>query len=188
MPFEIEYVLDELAEDPRKDFDHMCKLIMIHKRYTLGDDHDYNPGLFDSWDALEKHIIQQENVVAILPVYMYDHSGITISVTPFGCPWDSGQVGFCYIARETIRKEYPAWKRITSNRIQQMKKWIQGDVAEYDAYLTGNVWGYVIKDSKTGEEQDSCFGYYGRKFCEQAAQESLTNLLHHKLEDTILNT
>jgi hypothetical protein len=32
----------------------------------------------------------------ILPVYMLDHSGVSISVRPFGDPWDSGLAGCIY--------------------------------------------------------------------------------------------
>lgn len=38
-----------------------------------------------------------------------------------------------------------------------------GEVAEYDQYLTGDVWGYVVGD-------DSCWGFYGREYCEQEAK------------------
>lgn len=41
----------------------------------------------------------------ILPLYLYDHGGITISTRPFSCPWDSGQVGYIYASKDKFRKE-----------------------------------------------------------------------------------
>ena len=35
--------------------------------------------------------------VAILPLYLYDHSGLTMSTNDFGDRWDSGCVGFIYM-------------------------------------------------------------------------------------------
>ena len=36
----------------------------------------------------------------MLPLYLYDHSGITMNTTGFSCPWDSGQVGWIYAFKE----------------------------------------------------------------------------------------
>ena len=79
--------------------------------------------MFQSWNELENHLIKK-NAFIVLPIYMYDHSGITISVNPFSCPWDSGQIGFIYISKEKARKEYSK-KRLTAKfkkQISEIKK------------------------------------------------------------------
>lgn len=43
--------------------------------------------------------------VAILPLYLYDHSGLTMSTNDFGDRWDSGCVGFIYMEKDTAMKE-----------------------------------------------------------------------------------
>ncbi|SHF15500.1 hypothetical protein SAMN02745133_01946 [Desulforamulus putei DSM 12395] len=48
-------------------------------------------------------VIEQKFI--ILPLYLYDHSGITMNTTGFSCPWDSGQVGWIYCSKERFRKE-----------------------------------------------------------------------------------
>lgn len=41
-----------------------------------------------------------------LPLYLYDHSGITMSTTTFSCPWDSGRVGMIFCSHEEAVKEW----------------------------------------------------------------------------------
>ncbi|SNS23209.1 hypothetical protein SAMN05446037_1006135 [Anaerovirgula multivorans] len=41
----------------------------------------------------------------ILPLYLYDHSGITMSSSPFSCQWDSVQVGWIFCTKERFREE-----------------------------------------------------------------------------------
>ena len=119
---------------------------------------------------IEKAI--DDNIAVMLPLYLYDHGGITMRTTGFSCPWDSGQVGFIYATKETLRKEYSV-KRVTKATIKRAEKCLKGEVETYDDYLTGNVWGYDIEI--TGSEtcptcghtahptdfEDSCWGFYG---------------------------
>ena len=41
----------------------------------------------------------------LLPLYLYDHSGITMNTTGFSCSWDSGQVGFIYASKARFKEE-----------------------------------------------------------------------------------
>ena len=52
----------------------------------------------------------ESNKVAILPLWLYDHSGPALSTASFlgraqHTEWDSGQVGFIYMAKDTAIKE-----------------------------------------------------------------------------------
>ncbi len=54
----------------------------------------------DLWNlvhGLDKHVI--------LPLYLYDHGGITMSTGPFSCRWDSGQVGWIYAEKKKFIEE-----------------------------------------------------------------------------------
>ena len=42
---------------------------------------------------------------------------------------------------------------------------------QYRQWANGDVWGYIIEDS-SGDEIDSCWGFYGDEYCLQAAKES----------------
>ncbi len=149
---------DEDAPNPRKEFDHLGTMVCFHRRYNLGDEHEFrNPDEFMEFLEEEKPIC--------LPLYLYDHSGITISTgnerfracDPQG--WDWGMLGYIYVTKENVRKEYNA-KRVSRKVLDKVTKLLQSEVEEYDHFLTGNVYGYEI----TWIEEhviDSCWGFLG---------------------------
>jgi hypothetical protein len=121
---------------------------------------DNGEGLYDREDItneqiktlLEKHYI-------MLPLYLYDHSGITISTGRFSCPWDSGQVGFVYMSAEYAKKE---WINITDEKAlrEKAEEIMRCEVRIYDDYLTGSVYGYNTTDWD-GNDIGSCWGFFG---------------------------
>ena len=113
---------------------------------------------------LEKHYI-------ILPLFVYEHGGITMNTSGFSCPWDSGQVGFIYVSVAEAKKEY-GWNRLTSKRRKQIESYLRQEVETYDKYLTGDVWGYVIYEEED-DPIESCWGFYGYDECEREAIEML---------------
>ena len=153
---------DEDAPNPRKEFDHLGTMVCFHRRYNLGDRHEFrDPDEFRDFLKEEKPIC--------LPLYLYDHRGITISTRsekfracdPHG--WDWGMLGYIYVTKEEVRKEYNV-KRVSRKVLDKVTKLLQSEVEEYDHYLTGNVYGYEItKDGKpqAGEVIDSCWGFFG---------------------------
>jgi hypothetical protein len=165
--YTIRVELDTNPRSPRED-DNITKMICFHKRYDLGDKHDYKHDDYNSWEEMEKAIIKAEKPAIIKPLYMYDHSGITIKTSPFSCPWDSGQIGFVLITKEQAKKEF-AYKRITKKAIEQLDKNLEGEVKDYDAYVRGDIWGYIIE--KDGEHVDSCWGFIGdADYCMKEAE------------------
>ena len=97
-----------------------------------------------------------------LPIYLYDHSGITINTTGYNHLgmhgyFDSGQVGYIYASKDAIRKEY-GWKNITEKRRPKILEYLEGEVKEFNQYLTGEVYGYVIDDI------DSCCNFYDYEY------------------------
>jgi hypothetical protein len=159
--FTVEIHQDESPEDPR-NWDNLGTMVCFHKQYTLGDEHNF------SVDSFHEYINQNGNDIAvILPIYMYDHSGIGISTSntqyPFNCPWDSGQVGYIYVTKEKIRKEFirndSSVKRITKKIVDRARAVLQSEVETYNSFVSGEVYGYVVKD-RTGEIIHSCWGFY----------------------------
>ena len=134
---------------PRDQGDELGIMVCFHRKYALGDKHEFaNP------DELHE-FLKSKDVVAYLPLYLYDHSGITMSTTPFSCKWDSGQVGYIYTTKE--RMKYLGLEDYTEAKVKEM---LENEVAEYDAHLTGEVYLFQVKD-KDDEILDSCGGYIG---------------------------
>jgi hypothetical protein len=154
----LEILVDNHPENPR-NWDNMGTMVCFHRRYDLGDEHNYDHNDYSGWGEMEGAIIKNEKTAVILPLYLYDHSGITISTSPFSCQWDSGQIGFIFISKEKLKKEYGV-KRVTNDLIKKAEKCLLGEVETYDQYLTGEVYGYRVIDEE-GNEVDSCWGYYG---------------------------
>jgi hypothetical protein len=150
--------------NPRTEWDNFGIIAYKHRNYILGEEEINDPddflaglaGLEPDKDNLMERA-QKKNV--ILPVYLYDHSGITISCRPFSCPWDSGQVGYIYATYEQIRKEYNV-KHVTTKVIEKVKNRLRSEIETFDNYLTGEVYGFTVED-EDGEMVDSCSGYYG---------------------------
>lgn len=93
----------------------------------------------------------------VLPVYMYEHSGITLSTSPFSCQWDSGLLGIIYVSRKKVEEVF-GWKRITKERRKEIEGYLENEIKTYDQYVTGEIFGFVIEED--GDEQDSCWGFY----------------------------
>ena len=154
----LEVTQDEYPNNPRHD-DNLSTMICFHGRYSLGDKHTYKHQDYSGWAEMEKAIIKNEKPAIILPLYLYDHSGITISTTPFSCKWDSGQIGFVFISKDKVKNDYGV-KRVTKKEIEKVTKVLLAELETYDLYMRGEVYGYTLIN-ENGEIEDSCFGYYG---------------------------
>lgn len=161
-------------DDPRGEYDHFGTMVCFHKRYTLGDKHGM---------TVEEatHLERDKNVVS-LPLYLYDHSGITMAVTPFSCPWDSGKVGFIYVTKNEIRSLFNV-KRVTKKLVNEVLDILRQEVTEYDQYLTGDVWCIIEKDTQ-GNVVDSLGQLYGSKYARKEKDEWVARLfakqvVHH---------
>ena len=112
--YEARYLISDTdPTDPRSD-DNIGIMVCFHKRYTLGDKTDLTSDQFGGWAELEAYLKKELKAVVILPLYLYDHSGISIHTFKHGqhYSWDGGQVGFIYTTKEKMKKEGMAKKQI----------------------------------------------------------------------------
>lgn len=136
----------------------------INKKYNIINT-DYYDSLNDKQIEIVWVWIEQNLVYA--PLYMYEHSIIRIKIGSFygvGLPqgharFDSGQIGFIYVDREAIKKEYRV-KKITKKVKEKVRQILEGEVKTYDNYISGQVYGYMIED-KDGNEFGGVWGFYG---------------------------
>lgn len=150
--YDIEIVPDIDPDNPR-NWDNAGTMVYWHNRYKLGDEMPKTSP--DAWYEEHKNDI-------LLPLYIYEHSGITMGVNgdiyPYNDRWDAGQVGWIYITRENAVKEWG--KKYCTKKVEEhARSYLMGEVANFDNYLRGNVYGYVIKNEE-GEIIDSLWGYY----------------------------
>lgn len=159
--YKIELIQDEDAENPRTEWDNLGTIGHWHRRYVMGEvdlRHD-----FIAREGIEEFIATLEKQGAVvLPISMLDHSGITIWVgnKPHwsdSAGWDSGQVGYIWAEAKKIRNEYMV-KRITKKIREKVEAVLKSEVATFNAYLNGDVVGYVV--TKDEEEIDSCWGFF----------------------------
>jgi len=164
---------DETPFNPREDSDfYVGKMVCFHKRYSLPNEINdvrlKDPDNFGGWDDVFKYIKRVYKPKAILPIYMYDHGGITLQTTPFACPWDSGSVGFIFTDNNAIDKAFGK-KRATKAVLEAC---LRAEVDEYDMFVRGEVYGYGVVREKVcsacghteienADPYDSCWGFYG---------------------------
>lgn len=170
---------DENPWDPREEGEPIDHMVCWHRNYRLGDDHNYaepRDFLMDLCDQLGIRYRENAPIATLLrklrpkaeliPLWLYDHSGITIraaSANPFMDNWDSGQVGWIYMTRDEVPATDPSsrrWRR-------RADEFMQDSVEIYDMYLRGDVYGYTLYSEETAEDgetvmrKDSCWGFYG---------------------------
>jgi hypothetical protein len=192
---------DDNCDSPRTDRDNLGTMICWHRRCSMGDatigDAYGHPvkgvPFFETAQRLADYVSGHsryktmdgyDEVLCYLPVYLYEHSGQTVRTTPFGDPWDSGQVGFIFVTKAKVREEWKV-KRISPKLRKLVMNNLEGEVKDYDRWLTGDIWGYKIygplpdgfdedkDDIEEYEQDDACWGFYGQEYCLQEAKSAV---------------
>ena len=158
-------IFDDLNPCSPREFDNLGTMVCFHRRYDLRDETELKSSDFSSWEELESYLYKEEDALIAIPVFMYDHSGLWINTTGFSCPWDSGQVGYIYISKEKVRREYSC-KRISKKLKKMIREMLCSEVDLYNDYLCGNVYGFTLTDKENAEEIDSSCGFYGTDYIE----------------------
>ncbi len=164
-------VLDSDPIDPRENGGSFGRILTLAPRRSIASDETRPHG--------EEHAEEiMEGAAVRLPIYMFSHSGDTIATKPFGCRWDSGQVGWVYCTPEDLKREGFTVERAT--------EFIQNEIATQDHYIRGNVYGCRILDDD-GEEINACWGFYGDDHTASGlleyAQQYLPGITADKLEE-----
>ena len=173
--YELKYLTYDPEPDDPRNWDNLGKMVCFHQRYTLGDKTDYNLNNYDSWEELAEAIKEEENPAIMLPLYLYDHSGLRMKVGSFQgllpqghAEFDSGQIGFIYVTKEDLKKEGLTTKKA--------KNILQGEVSTYDQYLIGDVYS-IVKETYDKEknqiDHDSVGSYFGYEYAENALETDI---------------
>lgn len=163
---------DEFPEDPRS-WDNLGTMLCCHRDYQLGDcnsnreteeqlaeicrkygksDEEIDEMTF----AEEVQFILDQDDVCGLPLYITDHSGISMQTYRFDA-WDSSFVGLIFVEKDfylaqMCLKDEEDWKA-------KAKKTLESEIETYSDYLKGNVYQWtlyepvvVIRQSMDGKE------------------------------------
>jgi hypothetical protein len=146
-------------------------MVCCHKRYGLGDvmmrtatavlEHiaqelkiDYDDTA-DDWEDADLYALIEQRAV-ILPLFLFDHSGLSMSTSRPACPWDSGQVGYI-------------WARLEDATAATL----QAEVEVYSLYLQGDVYRYLVLDEDGTTILEENAGIFGEAEAEAQGQECL---------------
>ena len=175
--FSIRLETDEDSENPR-EWDTLGTIFYRYKGHTLGDieipksyfsdklgDTVYINSLEEAGEWIEE--IYGEQVI-VLPVSVYEHGGILLSVGAKTDVWDSSDIGFICVSKDKAIKEYG---EITEEVKETIKRVLKGEIETFNQWINGLVCGYIIEKSETCEKcghveekhLDSCWGFYDEK-------------------------
>jgi hypothetical protein len=165
----VKIAVDPEPLNPREEQDNFGHMRCWHRRYSLGDN-----STMSVEEGAELVAQVRKNGGIVLPLFLVVHSGIAMragSAEFRACDsagWDWGQVGFIYCDKDDIRKNWGV-KRVTKKLLKQAEELLEAEVGEYDSYLTGECYGFII-ESPDGEDLESCWGFLGDiKYCREEA-------------------
>lgn len=149
--FLIQVVICDITKDNPRECDYnLGAMICFHCRYNLGDKTDLRSDSFNSWTDLDIYLTKRKHAFITLPIYMYDHSGITIATSPFLCKFDSGQIGYIYATKLAIKSYFklPRNRVISKDRHNDAIDKLRQEVRDYDKYLSNDyTYSYMIFDN-----------------------------------------
>lgn len=172
---------DYNAESPRDMGNYLGTMVCLHPRYIFHFADYVGRGI----GALLNDIKRNHKPLAILPLYLLDHSGLSMRTSDFGDLLDSDCVGFIYITRKDKEK---LWGKTRLTK-KQMLDILESEVKEYDAYLRGHTYGFTIEKIEVcdlGYEhrtcEDSCWGFFG----EDHTKNGLLDQLYEEDQKAVL--
>jgi len=187
---EVSYDCDPL--NPREEFDNLGTIAYKHSRYTIGEEEISDPidWLLNKLDKKMASTMGYDNETLHslenlffkqfggFKLYLMDHSGLTLSTSPFGGIYghfDSGQVGYIYCSLPDAIENWnlpknSTWSTLVDNWFNKgqkitlldiAKRILQCEIDDQAAYLSGEVYTVSIIDPDTDEASDRCGGYFG---------------------------
>lgn len=169
-----DFIKSGKAADCKLEYDNSSREWVLYERYFGGKEWSKSSSysaslkgkdvpdwfLDDCLSALKMQemvdLLEKSGQFFMLPLYLYDHSGITMNTTGFSCRWDSGQVGWIYADADSVKKEYG---KLTAETIKKAMELLQAEVKTYDYYIMGESYGFQLFEGD--EEIDSCYGFLG---------------------------
>lgn len=112
---------ESTAIDSPRNWGPVTKLIGLKSsQYSLFD---------ETFDSIESLYEERDRALIegsfVFNLYMYKHSYIVLSVYPFADKWDSSQIGFCIVQKNTKNA-----REVAESELTVFNKWLNGEVYE----------------------------------------------------------
>lgn len=127
---------DGCPENPRQ-WGNYSRLLCIENRHFSLDEN------LSQEDLMNEHKAALNRGDFVFPIYAYVHSGVSFSISPFSCPWDSGQCGIAIIPKENAKTKIEA-EKIIKHEINILNDYIEGRV--YAVFIQHSNNFYIITD------------------------------------------
>lgn len=179
--YTIKVYQDTCPENPITEWGGNVEFCCWHSRYDLGNSKRFGNGLGDPDDC---RAYAKETNSILLPLRIYDHSGIALSLGreyPFNCRWDSGQLGYMLIDR-TWLKEWFGKSYFTEKMREELHDMAKNNVKLYNDYLSGDVYRYNVEDAG-----DNCGGFYGHDHEKSGLLEYARNAIDYHIKQVKLD-
>ena len=122
----LKIVQDDCTSYPYEG-DESVILFSNHKSYDWND--SKLEELLNKFEEVPKNVdelvelLNKAGEYYYVAVYGYDHSGLSVSLTPFSCNWDSGLLGIL-----RIDKSFTDPQKVAENWVKTINMWLHGDV------------------------------------------------------------
>ena len=166
--FTIELIPDDDAENPKEWADGPCFLLHYHRQFT-----HYPKGMpthgqaYVDWLGENYYEVpKDEREWLVFPLESYIHGGVMLAFEGAGNfpdrQWDVSRCGSILVKKSEL------WRGADPQKLAE------AHLAEWNMYLSGDIWGFKVLDAE-GEEVDLdvCWGNYGEENAFQQAQEAI---------------
>ena len=189
-----ELVYDPDATNPR-EWDNLGSiLISPNKSHWIANSDSavdtsvpFGKNPLEHWENLRREQLNLKKSEAIAyPITKYEHGEISLQLG-YKQGWDYGVVGFVYVTKETLRKEYGV-TRITKSVIARAESCLQYELDMLTAWLNGYCYGWQIKeyaitdDGLDWEEVDTlvtCWEYFDKEQALCDMKDMLSHCISH---------
>lgn len=155
--WELKIQQDEYTDNPR-GWETLGKICVSNRcKYTDDESGFANSDELEWCDRQADLGTLERKGYIVLPLSVYDHSGVKIYIGNKCDKWDSGQIGWYIASKEDIRKWYNV-KRITKKILDKVVECMEYEVKTYNAYINGDVYEFTLYHDD--EEVDSLGGFY----------------------------
>ena len=111
---------DDCPENPRQWGNYSRLLCIVNRHFSLDEN-------LSQEDLMNEHEAALKRGDFVFPIYAYVHSGVSFSIRPFSCSWDSGQCGIAILPKENAKTKIEA-EKIIKQEINVLNDYIEGRV------------------------------------------------------------